>query len=76
MYFAETPTRRVIQRPAGAHGGTGQAETSFLTTDPGAFPDGAVTSADGRYWGFVPMDNLIGKAVVVWWPPSHLRKIP
>ncbi|MEL6209323.1 MAG: SMP-30/gluconolactonase/LRE family protein, partial [Pseudomonadota bacterium] len=43
-------TRRVIQRPAGAHGGTGQAETSFLTTDPGAFPDGAVTSADGRYW--------------------------
>ena len=38
--------------------------------------DNSRNSADGRYWGFVPMDNLIGKAVVVWWPPSHLRKIP
>ncbi|MHA4741123.1 signal peptidase I [Dyadobacter sp. MSC1_007] len=37
-------------------------------------------SADSRYWGFVPNDHIVGKAVFVWMsidpnPTSFLRKI-
>jgi signal peptidase I len=37
-------------------------------------------SADSRYWGFVPKDHIVGKAVFVWMsidpnPTSFLRKI-
>ena len=37
--------------------------------------DNSRNSRDSRYWGAVPVDNLIGKAVVVWWPLSNLRAI-
>lgn len=29
-------------------------------------------SSDSHIWGFVPMDNVIGKAQIIYWPPSHL----
>jgi signal peptidase I len=35
--------------------------------------DNRDNSYDGRYWGFVPRDNIIGKAVVRFWSPD--RKI-
>ena len=43
-------------------------------------PEGAVlcmgdnrdNSADGRAWGFVPLENVKGKAFVIWWPFSRL----
>ena len=33
-------------------------------------------SADGRYWGFVPDDNLAGKAVYVWMHKAPGLKLP
>jgi len=29
-------------------------------------------SSDSHTWGYVPMDNLVGKAIVVYWPPQHM----
>lgn len=29
-------------------------------------------SLDGHFWGFVPRQNVIGKAVCVFWPPTRL----
>ena len=29
-------------------------------------------SLDGHFWGFVPRQNVIGKAVCVFWPPKRL----
>ncbi len=37
--------------------------------------DNRDNSYDGRYWGFVPRQNIIGKAVVRFWSPDRLGKI-
>ena len=29
--------------------------------------DNRDNSHDGRYWGIVPIDNIKGKEVVIWW---------
>ena len=42
-----------------------------LKVPPGdfaAFGDNTVNSADSRYWGPLPEDNVIGKAFFVYWP--------
>ncbi|MHC4870443.1 MAG: signal peptidase I [Planctomycetota bacterium] len=39
-----------------------------------ALGDNSPTSNDSRGWGFVPRDNLIGPAILVWWP-LHRAKI-
>ncbi|MDO9545379.1 MAG: signal peptidase I [Pelolinea sp.] len=32
-------------------------------------------SADSHIWGFVPLENVIGKVFAVYWPPNKIRGI-
>lgn len=35
--------------------------------------DNRANSSDSRFWGFVPEENIIGRASVVFWPINRLR---
>ncbi len=37
--------------------------------------DNSGHSSDSRNWGFVPKKELIGRAIVVWWPPKRIGSI-
>ena len=37
--------------------------------------DNSVSSKDSRYWGFVPKENLLGQALVIYWPIHRIRTI-
>ena len=37
--------------------------------------DNSATSKDSRYWGFVPKNNLLGQAMIVYWPPQRVKVI-
>ena len=32
-------------------------------------------SADSRVWGYVPLENVIGKAIAVYWPINKIRAL-
>jgi len=32
-------------------------------------------SEDSRVWGFVPKNNILGKAILIYWPLSRIRII-
>lgn len=35
--------------------------------------DNSPNSRDGRYWGWVPNENIVGRVASIWWPPSRWR---
>jgi signal peptidase I len=37
--------------------------------------DNSGSSQDSRYWGFVPKKNLVGKAILIYWPFNRFRLV-
>ncbi len=37
--------------------------------------DNSANSQDSRYWGFVPLENVAGKAMFIFWPPYRMGKV-
>jgi signal peptidase I len=35
--------------------------------------DNSPNSRDGRVWGWLPKENILGRVASVWWPPNHWR---
>jgi signal peptidase I len=35
--------------------------------------DNSANSSDSRNWGFVPQHNVLGRAKLIWWPPSRVK---
>jgi signal peptidase I len=68
---------QAIEEPFGPYPGSYNA-------DPVTVGDGEVyvlgdnrdNSSDSHAWGMLPLDNIIGKAVVSYWPPRHWSIVP
>ncbi len=37
--------------------------------------DNSASSQDSRYWGFVPKKNVLGNAILIYWPLNRIRII-
>jgi signal peptidase I len=37
--------------------------------------DNSISSQDSRYWGFVPRENVLGEAIIIYWPFIRIRLI-
>jgi signal peptidase I len=49
-----------------------------LTVPKGSYfvlGDNSRSSRDSRYWGFVPEKNILGKAILIYWPLNRIRII-
>jgi signal peptidase I len=49
-----------------------------ITVPPNSFfvlGDNSASSQDSRYWGFVPKSNVLGKAILIYWPLNRIRLI-
>lgn len=40
-----------------------------------AMGDNTDHSLDSRYWGALPAENLLGRALFVWWPFDHIKSL-
>jgi signal peptidase I len=34
--------------------------------------DNSISSFDSRYWGFVDEEDILGRAIFIWWPPKRI----
>ncbi|HVB09513.1 MAG TPA: signal peptidase I [Bacillota bacterium] len=56
--------------PPGAAGVANYPPTLVPAGDLFVLGDNRNNSEDSRYFGFVPIANVRGQAIVVWWPPQ------
>jgi len=64
--------RQQVYYNRGDYGGAGKP----VKVPPGHYfflGDNSNSSQDSRYWGFLPENQIIGQAFLVYWPPRRIR---
>ena len=66
--------RYYYNRPETIYGSEGEAvnvpQDSYYVLG-----DNSASSRDSRYWGFVPKKNMLGAAILNYWPPNRIKII-
>ena len=72
IYYTNTTLRRTF---SGLKGQYGLVDERITVPKDHYFVlgDNSAHSNDSRYWGFVPVENLIGKAMLTYWPVRRWR---
>ena len=60
----------IEEAPAYEFGPVSVPKNSYLVLG-----DNRNNSCDSHYWGYVPRDNIIGKAIVRFWPLNHMGEL-
>ena len=66
--------RQIVYYNRGTFGDTGKP----VVVPPHCYfflGDNSASSRDSRYWGFLPENQVIGKAFLIYWPPKRVRAI-
>lgn len=66
--------RYYYNRPETVYGSEGEA-VNVPRDSYYVLGDNSASSRDSRYWGFVPKKNMLGEAVLIYWPPNRIRII-
>ena len=72
VYINDQPLREdyIEEKPSYQWGPVQVASDSYLVLG-----DNRNNSYDSHYWGFVPRDRIIGRAVVRFWPPNRVGEL-
>ncbi|MBD2040368.1 signal peptidase I [Microcoleus sp. FACHB-672] len=72
VYINDKPLREkyIADEPNYQYGPVNVPESQYLVLG-----DNRNNSYDSHYWGFVPRDKVIGRAVVRFWPPNRLGEL-
>lgn len=68
----EEPFQQIYYYNRGRYGSAG----SPITVPEGhmyVLGDNSGSSADSRFWGFVPKENIVGRADIIFWPLNRIR---
>ena len=68
----EDPINQFYYYNRGEYGKIGNA-TTVPDNHVFVLGDNSGSSADSRYWGFVPDENIVGRADVIFWPITRMR---
>ncbi len=53
----------------------GQGERTVPENQYFVLGDNSQNSDDSRFWGYVPRENILGRAFLIYWPPHQIRTL-